>query len=289
MQLLAYALMASQAGYLKTGFGSADTVHSLAHAMALAFADRAEFLGDPDFVKIPLDRLLSPAYLQERWKGFELEKSKVGSILPSHFSKESKEGPSEPKHTTHYSVIDREGNAVAITLTVNANFGSGFVPPGTGVVMNDQMDDFSVQPGTPNLFGLVGNEANAIAPGKAPLSSMTPTMVRDQNGEVRVVLGASGGPRIVTAVFQTLMNRVRFGMSLPDAVSSPRFHHQWKPDVLDVEVWGFPFEVQKALERKGYALNFLSKAAKVHALERFPNQRVWGVADPRGEGAAVAE
>lgn len=286
MQLLAYAQMAAQSGNLNQGFGSSETVHTLAHAMALAFSDRAEFLGDPGFVQIPISRLLAPSYLQEKWKPFDPEKANLKDIHPS---KPLQQELSEPKHTTHFSVIDREGNAVAMTLTVNANFGSGFVPRGTGIVMNNQMDDFSIHLGTPNFFGLVGSEANAVAPGKTPLSSMTPTIVRDADGQVRLVLGAAGGPKIVTAVFQSLVNRIRFGMSLPDSVSAPRFHHQWKPETLELEADGFSVQVRTALEKKGYQLNLISKAAKVHALERFSNQRIWGIADPRGEGAAVPE
>jgi len=281
VQLLEYMKRAEKSGEFKNGFASLPALHAEIHAMSLAFADRAEYLGDPDFFSVPLKNLLAEDYLNSRWKSFDPTKAKLppgpGAI------------PREPQHTTHFSAIDSFGNAVSITETVNENFGSGFVPPGTGVVMNNQMDDFSAQPGVPNLFGLVGGEANSIAPGKRPLSSMSPTIVRDQEGNVRLVLGAAGGPRIITSVFQTLVNRLQFGMSLIDAVSAPRIHHQWKPQVLRFERNGIPFETQEKLKAMGYALEASSGLAVVHALERFPDGRVVGAPDPRGEGMTVAE
>lgn len=176
-----------------------------------------------------------------------------------------------------------------MTLTVNGYFGSGFVPPGTGVVMNNQMDDFSLEPGVPNLFGLVGSEANSVAAGKRPLSSMAPTIVRDPQGQSRILIGAAGGPRIPTAVFQALLARMRFSVSLPDAVSAPRFHHQWRPDRLQLEESAWSPEVIRALSEKGWEVKSSSVTAKIHALERHPDGRVWGVPDRRGEGSAGAE
>jgi gamma-glutamyltranspeptidase/glutathione hydrolase len=155
--------------------------------------------------------------------------------------------------------------------------------------MNNEMDDFSIQPGAPNRSGLVGAEANSIAPGKRSLSSMSPTIVRDGQGRPRLVLGAAGGPRITTSVFLALVNRLRFGMSLPDAVAAPRFHHQWKPDELKLERDGFSWDTRARLEALGYPLSYATGMAWVHALERFPNGRTWGVPDTRGEGAAAAE
>lgn len=281
LQLLHFAELARTAGQLADGPGSARTLHALSHGMALSFADRAKFFGDPDFVSVPIAKLLSPEYESSRWNAFE----------PERASHPTKPGAIEddPGHTTHLSVIDRHGNAAAMTLTVNDDFGSGFVPPGTGVVMNNQMDDFSAAPGAPNLFGLVGAEANSISPGKRPLSSMAPTIVRDSEGNVRFVIGAAGGPRIITSVFQVLVNRIFFGMSLQDAIGAPRFHHQWKPDRISVERFGFAREVREKLVRMGYAVEPAGRLGVSHALERFPNGRVWGAPDPRGEGAAVAE
>ena len=280
-QMAGYAERARQGGYLSGGFGSAQTLHALAHAMALAFADRAKYLGDPDFIHVPLSQLLSPSYLDLRWKTFDPAHARI----PEGAGELAVEGG----NTTHFSVIDSRGNAVAITTTINNWYGSGFVPPGTGVFMNDEMDDFSIQPGVPNLFGLVGAEADAIAPGKRPLSSMSPTIVRDARGNVRFVIGGAGGSRIPTAVFDVLVDRLLFGMSLPDAMAAPRVHEQWKPRQLVLERDGFSPEVRAKLQAMGYEIEQVSSSAKLHALERFPDGRVWGAADPRGEGAAVAQ
>ncbi len=282
LQLLGYMDRARKAGLLKDGLGSTGALHAEAHAMALAFADRAEHLGDPAFYSVPLAGLLDPAYLDGRWTTFR----KSSSSLPE----KAGEARPEPQHTTHLSVIDGEGGAVAMTLTVNDNFGSGFVPPGTGIVMNNQMDDFSVQPGVPNLFGLVGGEANSIHAGKRPLSSMTPTILRDPGtGRIRLVVGAAGGPRIITATFQTIANRFEYGMSIMDAVSAPRIHQQWRPKQVRMERHGFPLEVRDRLKELGYAVEEYEKLGTVHALERMDNGRVSGAPDPRGEGFAAAE
>lgn len=285
LQMLGYLERVDRAGHLAGGYGAPETLHAVATAMTLGFADRAKLFGDPDFVRVPLSEMLEPSYLDGRWKLFDPQK-KVQ--VPGA-------GLSTPEsiHTTHFSVIDREGNAVAITTTVNDNFGSGFVPPGTGVVMNNEMDDFSIQPGVPNLFGLVGEEANRVEAGKRPLSSMSPTIVRDAQGRARIVVGAAGGPRITTSVFLILLGRLRFGLSIADAISAPRFHTQWKPDVLFVERGGFPLPTLQRLMAQGYTLREITGSARAHALERFPDAgetgRVWGAPDPRGEGAAVAE
>jgi gamma-glutamyltranspeptidase / glutathione hydrolase len=233
-------------------------------------------------VKVPLDMLISSPYLNGRWATFDPVRANppagAGPI-----------GKPEPQYTTHFSVIDAKGNAVAITTTINDEYGSGFVPPGTGIFMNDEMDDFSAQPGVPNMFGLIGGEANAIAAGKRPLSSMTPTIVRDEKGNVILALGASGGPRIITAVFNVIVNHFEFGMGLSDAVAAGRVHAQWRPDELRVEKYEFAPEVLNHLRSMGYTLAESPALAKIQAIARFPNGRTWGVADPRGEGAAVAQ
>ena len=282
LQLLNYFERAQKTGLLDRGFGAADSVHVMTHAMSLGFVDRSWFLGDPDFVQVPLSKLLSSAYLDAQWKTFrpaEIAIPPHSGVIPGN----------EPQHTTHLSVIDRDGNAVSLTTTINDNFGSGFVPPGTGIVMNNEMDDFSVFPGVPNLFGLTGNDANAVAAGKRPLSSMSPTIIRDKKGNVEIVIGAAGGPRIITSVFLALVNRLSFGMSLPDAVSAPRFHHQWKPETLWVEKFGFSLDTQEILRKKGYSVEEVTSLGKIHAVERLENGRTVGVPDPRGEGAAEAE
>ncbi|MBC7690745.1 MAG: gamma-glutamyltransferase [Methylotenera sp.] len=283
LQILSDVERADKTGSFAQGPRSASSIHAITHAMALAFADRAKYFGDPDQTDVPLAQLLDTSYLDPRWqKSFDPKHAR----LPAGAGELTKK---EPTHTTHFSVMDHEGNAVAITTTVNDNFGSGFVPPGTGVVMNDQMDDFSIQPGTPNMFGLVGAEANAVAPHKRPLSSMSPTIVRTPEGQVRLIVGAQGGPKIITAVAHTLINRLRFNMTLSDAVAEPRYHQQWKPASLSMES-GFAYETQKMLRELGYDLQESGPSGKIHALERdLTTHRVYGVSDPRAEGAAVAE
>ncbi len=292
---LAYAQQADASGELSTGLNSAQTVHALSHALALAFADRATHFGDPDFVKVPLKELLAKEYLARRWKEtFRRSKANLpvsaGDPRLAGLFKTGYDGKETGLSTTHFSVIDREGNAVAITTTVNDNFGSGFVPPGTGVVMNNEMDDFSIQPGVPNLFGLIGAEANAVGPRKRPLSSMTPTIVRDAAGNSRIVIGAQGGPRIASSTFLALMNRLRFGLSIADSVTVPRFHHQWRPVELMLEASGFPKESRDDLAGRGWALKEVAASARMHAIERFPaTGKVWGMSDPRTEGGVAFE
>ena len=281
-QVLRYAELAEAGGELAKGLSSARAIHAVAHGLSLAFADRADVFGDPDFVKVPLDQLLSEDYLDGRWRSTF---SRGAARIPekSGFQREG-------ENTTHFSVIDGEGNAVAVTTTVNEYYGSGFMPEGTGVILNNEMDDFSVQPGVPNLFGLVGAEANAIAPLKRPLSSMSPTIVRDLQGNSRIVIGAQGGPRITTSVLLALLRRLQGGMSLPDAVQAPRFHHQWRPKTLQVERNGFGPETIEALESRDWEVVEIPGSGRIQALERFPQtHRVWGAPDPRTEGAAVAE
>lgn len=297
LQMLSFMERADQQGMLDEGYGSAKSVHAIAWAMSLAFADRAVHFGDPDHVQVPVAGLLLPAYLDERWKLFDpsrfVSPQGAGEIVGPDGTRAVKTPllqSAEGTHTTHFSVIDREGNAVAITTTINDDYGSGFIPPGTGVMMNNEMDDFSIQPGVPNLFGLVGAEANAVAPHKRPLSSMSPTIVRDlKSGQVRLVLGAAGGPTITTSVFLTILNRLRFGMSLTDAVHAARVHQQWRPEELKFERQGLSVDTLSRLAARGHKLSSKDSLAKVHAIERFVNGRTWGVADPRGEGGAAPE
>lgn len=281
LQLLKYFELAVQSGQAGDNSASFRNIHSMTHAMSLAFADRTVYLGDSDFYPVPTQQLLSDSYLNARWKSFHPTKM----TLP-----ESPGNPvMEPDQTTHLSVMDAYGNAVAMTLTVNGYFGSGYVPAGTGIVMNNQMDDFSLQPGVPNQFGLIGSEANSITPNKRPLSSMTPTIVRDHAGQARLALGAAGGPRIITSVFQTLLNRIHFGMSIFDAVAAPRIHHQWRPKSVFFETHRFVPATTEKLASLGYDLQAKEGLAVIHAVERDAQGKVLGAADPRGEGAAVAQ
>ncbi|MDP3937945.1 MAG: gamma-glutamyltransferase [Deltaproteobacteria bacterium] len=211
----------------KLGAGSPAAVHLMAEAMKRAFADRAAYLGDPGVVKVPTEGLVSKAYAKRRGSGIDPRKATPVAGGGDPFG-------AEGGNTTHFSVIDREGNAVSVTQSLNLPFGSGIVAKGTGIVMNDEMDDFSAKPGVPNAYGLVGSEANAIAPGKRPLSSMSPTILT-REGKAALIVGSPGGPRIITAVVETIVNVIDFGMDPQAAVDAPRFHHQWKPNVLAVE------------------------------------------------------
>jgi gamma-glutamyltranspeptidase/glutathione hydrolase len=220
--------MLEGSGYEKGGAGSAATLHYLAEAMRRYYADRSEYLADPDFHRNPIRRLLDPEYIRKRRQ----------SIDPGRATASDGIGPGGPfaesTETTHYNVVDEEGNAAAVTYTLNNGYGSGVTAPGLGFLLNDEMDDFAAKPGTPNLFGLVQGEANAIQPGKRPLSSMTPTIVL-RDGKLYLLLGAPGGSRIITAVLQVLLNVIDSGMNIQEAIDAPRVHHQWKPDRLEIE------------------------------------------------------
>lgn len=231
----------------KLGRGSSAHLHVLAEAMKHAFADRARHLGDPDFVKVPTERLLAPAYHREL-----AGRIREGAVLPSASYGTPDAPPAEHRDggTAHLSVIDAEGNAVALTTTVNLSFGAKLVAGKTGIVLNNQMDDFSVQPGVPNGFGLIGSRMNAIEPGKRPLSSMSPTLVFDGD-DVQIAVGAAGGPTIITATAQVLLNLVDWKMDAQAAMAAPRIHHQWFPEVLMVEP-EIARDVLDGLARRGH-------------------------------------
>lgn len=257
-------------------FHSVDAVHLMVEAERRAYADRAQHLGDSDFYEVPIDSLISEAYLQERMADFSPTQASLSdSVLAGNFNlvKESFE-------TTHTSVIDAEGNAVSVTTTLNSNFGSKVWVDGAGFFLNNEMDDFSVKPGVPNQFGLVGAEANAIHPGKRMLSSMTPTIV-EKDGKVFMVLGAPGGSTIMTAVFQTFINVVEFNMNLEDAVNAGRFHHQWLPDQIQMEKGALDSTTVKALEAIGHRFREVDYMAVIKAIRVLPDGRLHGVADPR--------
>jgi gamma-glutamyltranspeptidase/glutathione hydrolase len=226
------------------GFHSAQSVHLLTEALRLAFLDRNTELGDPDFVKNPLERLLSKTYAAHL-RGQITDRATPSAVLPFIHG--------EKPQTTHYSVIDAQGGAVSVTFTLNGGFGAGVMAGDAGFLLNDEMDDFTLKPGVPNQFGLVQGEANAIAPGKRPLSSMAPTIVV-RDGRVRMVLGSPGGSRIITAVLETLLNVIDYGMDAQEAVDAPRLHHQWLPDILYAEPFALSPDTQKALEAMGYKI-----------------------------------
>lgn len=260
------------------GFLSPKAVQLMVEVERRAYADRAEYMGDADFYKVPTDKITSDAYLKERMKDYQ--PGVAGS------SKQTKPGilPKESEETTHLSVIDAEGNAVAVTTTLNNSYGSKTIVGGAGFFLNDEMDDFSVKPGVPNMYGAVGGEANAIAPGKRMLSSMTPTLVL-QNDKPFLVVGTPGGTTIPTSVFQTIINIIDFKMSTEDAVYKPKFHHQWLPDQIDVERT-FPKETRDALQKMGYKIVERGGIGRVEVIKVLTDGSFEAVADNRGDDSA---
>lgn len=265
------------------GHNSAKAVQLFTEAARRAYADRNFFLGDPDFVEIPLDELLNDAYLKERMKTFSFDRA-TSSDAVSHGSIEIVES----EETTHYSIVDAGGNAVSVTTTLNGAYGSKLYCDELGFFLNNEMDDFSSKPGTPNMFGLIGAEANSIAPEKRMLSSMTPTIV-ERGGDLWMVVGTPGGSTIITAVTQTILNVYEFGLSMQEAVNAPRFHHQWLPDVITFENEGFSQSLKDSLRAKGYQINEgrTPIIGKVDAIRVLEGGRLEGGADPRGDDRAV--
>lgn len=258
----------------KYGFGSADAMQLVAEAEKYAYADRSEYLGDPDFVKVPWQALTSKAYAKSL-----AEKIDVNKARPSSDIKPGRLAPYESNQTTHFSVVDKDGNAVAVTYTLNTNFGSGIVAGNTGILMNNQMDDFSAKPGVPNVYGLVGGDANAVGPHKRPLSSMSPTIVV-KDGKTWLVTGSPGGSRIITTVLQMVINTVDFGMNVAEATNAPRFHHQWLPDELRVEK-GFSPDTLKLLGEKGQKVVVKEAMGSTQSIMIAPDGKLYGASDPR--------
>ena len=258
----------------KMGFGSADAMQVMAEAEKYAYADRSEYLGDPDFVKVPWQALTSKAYAKSLAQQIDVAKAR-----PSSEIKPGKLEPYESNQTTHFSVVDKQGNAVAVTYTLNTYFGSGIVAGKSGILMNNEMDDFSAKPGTPNVYGLVGGEANAVQPAKRPLSSMSPTIVA-KGGKTWLVTGSPGGSRIITTVLQMVVNSIDFGMNVAEATNAPRFHHQWLPDQLRVEK-GFSPDTLRLLEAKGQHVKVLPSMGSTQSIMIGPDGMLYGASDPR--------
>jgi gamma-glutamyltranspeptidase/glutathione hydrolase len=236
------------------GQNSAAKDHLFAAVMQRAFRDRAEYMGDPAFVRVPVARLLDPAYLRQRMADFSPDRATpAAAIQPGLGAFVPSAPPHESMETTQFSVVDAAGNAVSNTYTLNGAFGSGVTIPGTGVLMNNEMDDFTSKPGTPNMFGLIQGEANAIAPGKRPLSSMTPTLVF-KNGRLLLATGSPGGPTIINTVLQIISNVIDFNLPVSQAVEAPRIHNQWMPDVLTYERYGMSVDTADRLRAIGYTL-----------------------------------
>lgn len=262
------------------GAGSARTIHLIAESARLAYADRAEHMGDPDFVKVPQHGLTSKAYATKLLKNIDPQK-----VTPSHQVRASLLEDLESDQTTHFSVMDALGNVVSCTYTLNLNFGSGIVARGTGVLLNNEMDDFSSKPGASNAFGLLGGQANAIEPGKRPLSSMTPVIVL-KNGEPWLATGSPGGARIITTVLQTLVNTIDFKMNIAEALSMPRVHHQWMPDYLRIEK-GISPDTIRLLKDKGHGVRVMPTMGRVQTVQKI-NGALYGASDPRNpDGAAI--
>ncbi len=261
------------------GFHSVQVVQLMTEVERRAYADRAEYMGDADFYKVPVDMLCNDVYLQERMKNYDPEKA-----TPSAEVKPGVLLNAESEETTHLSVIDKDGNMIAVTTTLNGSYGSRTVIGGAGFFLNNEMDDFSIKPGIPNMYGALGGEANAIIPGKRMLSSMTPTLVLKDNKPF-IVVGTPGGTTIPTQIFQTLVNILEFNMSTEDAVYKPKFHHQWLPDRIDVEK-GFPESVKAALQKMGYTINERGSIGRTEIIKVMPDGKFEAVADRRGEDAA---
>ena len=255
------------------GSNSAKTIHYMAESMKLAYADRSEYLGDPDFVKIPLKGLTSKRYADSLRQTIHANQARLAKDI-----KPGKPLPYESDQTTHYSVVDKAGNAVAVTYTLNTSFGSGIVAAGTGILLNNEMDDFSAKPGVANAYGLVGGDANAVAAGKRPLSSMTPTLVL-KDGKPALVTGSPGGARIITTVLQTVINSIDFGMNPAEAAATARVHHQWTPDELRIEK-GISPDTVALLKQRGHKVALKASMGRTQTIA-LKDGMLYGASDPR--------
>ena len=275
---------------------AAQQQHLLVEAMKIAYADRAQYLGDPDFVTVPIDALISPEYLDQRRAEIDPDRARSAEEVHAADPALLARLATESQDTSHLSVVDGDRNAASLTFTVNGGFGAGIVAAGTGIVLNNEMDDFSIAPGVPNLYGLVGGEANAIAARKTPLSSMTPTIVTDSDANLRLVVGSPGGSTIITTVLQVLLNSLVYDRDIASAIAAPRLHHQWQPDILRLEAEFDPAIVGE-LQRLGHGLAIGGRWGNANAIEVVPMNNLQratgsessyleGAADPRGEGEA---
>jgi gamma-glutamyltranspeptidase / glutathione hydrolase len=264
------------------GFQSENAVHRIVEAERRTYSDRAKFMGDPDFFTVPQEKLLNPKYIASRITDFNADKAtKSDQVAAGNLTT-----PLESEETTHFCIVDAQGNAVSITTTLNDNFGAKTVVSGAGFLLNDEMDDFSSKPGVMNMYGLIGSEANAIAPGKRMLSSMAPTIVLKDN-KLLLVVGTPGGSTIITSVFQTMLNIIEHNMSATDAVNAPRFHHQWLPDMIYVEKDAISPAVKEKLQQKGHIFKERGGIGRVEAILIRPDGAMEAAADKRGDDSAA--
>jgi gamma-glutamyltranspeptidase / glutathione hydrolase len=261
------------------GYGTAQSVHLMTEVERIAYADRAKYLGDNDFYQVPVTTLLSRDYAKKRMALYDPGKAGNSEVIQAGVI------PAESKQTTHLDVYDSEGNAVSITTTLNNSYGSKTVVGGAGFILNDEMDDFSIKPGVPNMYGAVGGDANAIAPGKRMLSSMTPTIVLKKD-KPYIVVGTPGGTTITTSVFQTIVDMLDFGLSAQDAVNKPKFHHQWLPDQILMER-DFDPSVIDQLKQMGYKIVLTSQIGRTEVIQILADGKIIAVGDKRGEDAAT--
>jgi gamma-glutamyltranspeptidase/glutathione hydrolase len=265
----------------KKGWQTPETVHLMTEAERRVYADRATHLGDPDFYRVPVSNLLDEKYLLERRASIDENKKTASTDIKAGMF-----AMNESNETTHFSIVDKAGNAVSITTTLNGGYGSKVVVKEAGFLLNNEMDDFSIKPGVPNMFGLVGGKANAIAPGKRMLSSMTPTII-EKDGKLFMVVGTPGGSTIITSVFQTILNVLEHDMNMQEAVNAKRFHHQWLPDDILVEEGGFSPQTRQALETKGHVIREIPAIGRVDAILIKRGGILEGGADPRGDDTAM--
>ncbi len=263
------------------GFHSVSSVHAMVEAERRAYADRAQHMGDPDFWPVPTFGLISPKYARDRMSSFDLLHA-----TPSNSIKAGRPAPKESEETTHFSIVDQFGNAVSVTTTLNDNYGSHTVVSGAGFILNDEMDDFSIKPGEPNMYGAVGGEANAIAPRKTMLSSMTPTIIT-KKGKLFMVVGTPGGTTIPTSVIQTFLNVTEYHMTATEAIAAKRFHHQHLPDWISMENGTLTDDVEKELTNMGHVLKKRSYIGLVECILVHPDGNIEGAADPRSDDSAL--
>lgn len=263
------------------GFNSSKSVHIMTELERRVYADRAEYLGDPDFIDVPVSKLLDSSYIHKRFLDISLD-----SKTDSKCIKEGKVDKIESFETTHFSIVDKDQNAVGITTTLNGNYGSKVFVEKAGFFLNNEMDDFSIKSGVPNQFGLIGNKANAIAPGKRMLSSMTPTIIEKGN-KLFMVVGSPGGSTIITTVYQTILDVLEYGMDMQQAVDAKKTHHQWLPDIITYEKNGLDPLVISQLEQLGHKLEAIGSIGKVDAVLILPDGTMQGGADSRADDTAI--